>query len=146
MQKAQYSAPVRHVFCGYSASSVPSFLLQRRRLSFTMSARTVPYGRGEPYGSNGSNGVSRTAQRLREQLPLLHACKKGWPDLRHESQENRKRSGGKGAGAADLTGEGRTMSVMKKEAEDPTSQEDFEVDLAHSWSVMKLSPTGMAKL
>lgn len=52
----------------------------------------------------------------------------------NESQENRKRSGGKGAGAADLTGEGRTMSVMKKEAEDPTSQEDFEVDLAILWS------------
>ena len=51
-----------------------------------------------------------------------------------QSQENRKRSGGKGAGAADLTGEGRTMSVMKKEAEDPTSQEDFEVDLAILWS------------
>ena len=28
-------------------------------------------------------------------------------------------------------GEGRTMSVMKKEAEDPTSGADLEVDLAH---------------
>ena len=49
----------------------------------------------------------------------------------NERQENRKRGGGKGAGAANLTGEGRTMSVMKKEAEDPTSGADLEVDLAH---------------
>ena len=63
-----------------------------------------------------------------------------------QPQENRKRGGGKGAGAADLTKEGRTMSVMKKEADDPTSRADLEVDLAHSWSVMKLSPTGMANL
>ena len=63
-----------------------------------------------------------------------------------KKQENRKRGGGTGAGAADLTGEGRMMSLLNRSAEDPTSRADLEVDLAHSWSVMKLSPTGMANL
>ena len=64
------------------------------------------------------------------------------PRAANERQENRKRGGGKGAGAADLTGEGRVMSLVNRSAEDPTSGADLEVDLAHSWSVMKLSPTG----
>jgi hypothetical protein len=38
------------------------------------------------------------------------------------------------------------MSLMNRSAEDLTSGANLEVDLAHSWSVMKLSPTGMANL
>ena len=47
----------------------------------------------------------------------------------NERQENRKRGGGKGAGAADLAGEGRIMSLMNRSAKDLTSGADLEVDL-----------------
>ena len=56
------------------------------------------------------------------------------------------RGRGRGASAAHLTEEGRTLSLVKRNAEDPASGAENEVDLTHSWPPWKLASTGSVNL
>ena len=56
------------------------------------------------------------------------------------------RGRGRGASAAHLTEEGRTLSLVKRNAEDPASGAENEVDLTHSWPPWKLSSAACATM
>ena len=56
------------------------------------------------------------------------------------------RGRGRGARAAHLTEEGRTSSLVNRNAEDPAPGAENEVDLTHSWPPWKLASTGSVNL
>ena len=56
------------------------------------------------------------------------------------------RGRGRGASAAHLTEEGRTLSLVKRNAKDQASGAENEVDLTHSWPPWKLASTGSVNL
>ena len=90
-----------------------------------------------PLPSLGTRGVHCAREALRycsAQAPAaLNRCRQLLEKGRIR-QENRMRGRGRGASAAHLTEEGRTLSLAKRNAEDPASGAENEVDLTHSWS------------